>query len=350
MRQWLKYIVLFSVITLLTSACAGGSAQNALFIAQGSIKADEVNLNSKLAGVIEEVLIEEGQEVKQGDILIRLDSRSLTANQQQTQAARQAALGQQNAAEAVLAAAQAQYAKALNGTRSQDLAQAQAAYELAAKTYERIQKLHESGAVSDSEMDQASTQYKVVQQTYEAAREGARAEDISAAAAAVSQATAAVEAAKGQVAQAQGAIEEVNSYVDDAAIKAPVSGRVTIVNVKAGELISTGMPLATISNLEKPWVELNVRETDLSRVALNQTVHVKLLAYQNETFTGSVVRINQKADFATKRSTSNNGELDINSFGVKVVIDNLSHAVYPGMTATVEFPNLAEGTGADHAQ
>jgi HlyD family secretion protein len=347
MRKWVKGVGAICMIGLFLSGC-GGTGESAVLMVQGNLKADEVNLNSKLAGRIETVLIEEGQEVRQGEVLILLDSRSLAATEQQAEAAWQGAVEQQKAAEAALTAAQAQYAKALNGTRSQDLAQSQAAYELAVKTYERIQKLHETGAVSDADLDQAAAQYAMVQQTYEMAQEGARTEDISMAAAAVTQAAATVEAAKSQVLRAAGAVAEVGAYVEDATIKAPLDGRVTAVNVSAGELISTGMPLATISSLETPWVELKVRETDLAQVSLKQTVQVRIPAYPDQVFKGTVAKVNQKPDFATKRSTSNNGDFDVLAFGVKVIIEDVDHEVFPGMTVFVTFSEPQEAIEAEH--
>lgn len=325
--------------TLLFTGCGPGANQKptADLTVQGNIKTDETNINSKLAGLIETVFVEEGQEVGKGDVLLRLDSRSLAASKQQAQAALQAAREQQSAAAAALESAQAQYEKAVNGTRSQDLAQALAAYELAAKTYERIRELHGAGAVSNADLDQAATQYTVTQQAYTMALEGARTEDISIARAAVAQAAATVEAAAGQVLQAEGAVAEVDTYLEDTEITAPLDGRITALNVNAGELISTGMPLATISSTEKPWVELKVRETDLSFVSLNQSVQVNIAAYPDKVYQGTVVRINKKPDFATKRSTSNNGTFDVLSYGVKIVLTDLDEEVYPGMTVFVHF-------------
>lgn len=328
-------IALFCLFCLLMNGC-GTAADDALSV-QGNLKAEEININSKLAGLIGEVPVEEGQEVAVGDVLIRLDSRSLAANKQQADAALQASLGQQRTAEAALQSTQAQYEKILNGTRSQDLLQAKAAFELAEKTYERLKTLQEAGAVSDADLDQAALQYTVTQQAYAMAQEGSRSEDITAAQAAVSQASAAVEAAKAQVLIAEGAVAEVNSYLEDAEIKAPLAGRITALNVNTGELISTGMPLATISSSDKPWVEVKVPETDLPRISLEQKVTVTIAAYPEQTFTGTIVRINQKPDFATKRSTSNNGAFDILSYGVKIVFQDLDKEVYPGMTVLVHF-------------
>jgi len=104
-----------------------------------------------------------------------------------------------------------------------------------------------------------------------------------------------------------------------------------------GELVSTGMPLVVITDLESPWVQCSVKETDLSKVTVGQAVTVKLPAYQDRVFQGKVVRINKDADFAVKRATNANGEFDVVSFGVRVELANADKPLYAGMTAFVDF-------------
>lgn len=340
--KMLKRMSTVSLLVLICCLATGCSApvqsdSDGEFVVQGNVKNDEIKLNSKLAGVIDSVLVEEGQEVQPGQSLFRLDSRSLQTNKNKADAALQAARGQQRAAEASLNTAQAQYQKALNGTRTQELEQAQAAYDLAEKTYQRILALYEANAVSAADLDQVQTQYAIAQTNLAMAQEGAREEDIAAAKASVDQAAASIDAAKGQVAVAEAALAEINTYLDDAEIRAPIHGRITTLNVSSGELISTGMPLATLSGLAEPWVEVKIQETQLPLVSLNQNVKVTIAAYPDQTYSGTVSRINQKPDFATKRSTSNNGTFDVLAYGVKVVIQDLDHELYPGMTVFVNF-------------
>lgn len=306
-------------------------------IVQGSIETKEIDINSKLAGKIEEIKVSEGDKVKKGDVLIILEGKTYLAKREQAQAAVKAAEGQVKAAEAAKQAALAQAQKARNGTRSQELAQAKAAYDLAEKTYNRIKALYESGACSQATYDEAYSNYEVYRQKYEEAKQGAREEDKSAANASVSQAESAIEAYKGQLNQAQGVLDEINTYIEDTVIRAPIDGTVTSINVEEGELVTTGMPLTTVSDMNKPWVEVYVKETDLSIIKLGSEVEVKLQAYPNERFSGKIVRVNEKPDFATKRATNNNGEFDVLSFGVKVELYDIDRIIYPGMTAIVDF-------------
>ncbi|HML38204.1 MAG TPA: efflux RND transporter periplasmic adaptor subunit [Bacillota bacterium] len=297
-------IVLCVVFALVKNNFTGSSDD---LIIQGNIKTEETDLNSKIAGNVEQVLVKEGQSVKKGDTLIVISSESIEAKKKQ--------------AEAAEAAAQAQYDKALNGARSQEVAQAKAAYDLAEKTYQRIKGLYDEGAVPANTYDQAYAQYTSAKETYDMAVQGARSEDKA--------------AAEAVVAQAKAAEAEVQSYLDDTVIKAPMDGAVTALNVNEGELVSTGMALATLTGDEKPYVEINVKETDLGLVHKGGQVDMTIAAYPGETFKGTIVNVNQKPDFATKRATNNNGDFDVLSYGVRIELEQIDKDIYPGMTVMV---------------
>ena len=297
-------VVLCLVFTLVKLNLSG---QHNLII-QGNIKTEETDLNTKVPGNIDQILVEEGQQVKKGDTLIVISSESIEAKKQQAAAAE--------------AAAQAQYDKAMNGARSQEVAQAKAAYDLAEKTYQRIKKLYEQEAVSANTYDQVFAQYTAAKETYEMAEQGARSEDKA--------------SAEALVQQAKAAKAEVQSYLDDAVIKAPMDGTVTELNVNVGELVSSGMPLATLTSSEKPYVEINVKETDLGLVHVGNEVKLTIAAYPKDVFQGKIVTVNQKPDFATKRATNNNGDFDVLSYGVRIDLTDVDKDIYPGMTVMVD--------------
>lgn len=300
-------VVVLIVAGSLTFLSKGDSNDD--FIVQGNVKTTEIDLNSKLAGNIGEILVKEGDEVKAGDVIIKISSEAVQAKLQQAEAAK--------------AAAEAVAKKAENGARSQEVAQAKAAFDYAQKTYDRMKTLLDQEAISQATFDQVEAQYIAAKETYNMAVEGARSEDVA--------------AADSQVAQAQGAIAEVNSYLEDAQIKAPADGTITSVNVNQGELISTGMPLATLTTNEEPWIEVNVKETDLDKVQEGQHVSVTFPAYPEKKYEGIITVINKKPDFATKRATNENGDFDILSYGVKITVKGIDKSLYSGMTAMVDF-------------
>ena len=303
-------IVLVLVIVLLCGIYAAVQAhEKNKLVVQGSLKMTESTLNSMLEGTIEEVLVSEGDEVKEGDVLVRMKSDIVDAKLMQAEGAQSAAQAQADMADA--------------GARRQEVAQAKAAYEYAAKMYERMKVLLQEEAIAHSTFDQVEAQYIAAKETYDMALEGARTEDKA--------------AANALVAQADGAVAEVNSYLENAEIKAPMDGIVSAVNVDKGELISTGMPVASVTSPENPWVEVNVEETQLGKVHRGDEVKVTFAAYPGEEFTGKITNVSQKPSFATKSATNENGAFDILSYGVKVELIDTPEELYSGMTVVVDF-------------
>ncbi|MDW8802201.1 efflux RND transporter periplasmic adaptor subunit [Clostridium sp. A1-XYC3] len=304
---------------------------------QGNVETKEVNINSKTSGRITAINIKEGDNAKGGQVLITIDNSTLQAKEAQTEAQIQAATGQKKAAEAAKQAAEAVLQKAKNGARPEELAQLKAQYDLAKVTYDRVKALSDQQFVPQADLDKAQTQFELAKQQYELAKNGARAEDIAAAQAQVSQAESTIQAAEGQIKQAQGGLSEVQTYINDTTITAPLDGIITQLNVEVGELVTPGMPLVVLTNTAAPWIECNVKETDLSKVKLNGEVSVKFSAYPNQQFKGKIVRINEKPDFAVKRATNDNGEFDVLSYGVKVELTSIDKPLHAGMTAIVDF-------------
>lgn len=345
--------------------------ENSNLVVQGKVETNEFTINTKIPGNITEVKVSEGATVKKGDVLIQISSDTLLTKKAQADAAIAAATGQVKAAQAAKAAAMAQYEKAQNGAQSEDIAKAKAAYDFAKEaqkfakdSYDRVHALYGQGIVTQQQNDETSNKLKevemkveVAKQTYDQAVKGAREEDKLAAKALVEQADSMIKAAQGQVAQAQAASNEASTYIKDTVITSPTDGVITTVNPKVGELVSTGMPLVTISQTKQPWIEVNVQEKDLSTISVGKTVNVKLIAYGDKVFQGKIVRINEKPDFATKRATNDNGEYDILSYGVKIEFIKMDKELHPGMTALVDFgkrantnDNVKENTKTENKQ
>jgi len=341
----LVFLTLFMAAEALALTGCGPGSQTAVsvfdekegIVSQGVIEAQEVSINSKIPGKVAKLYIEEGKEVKAGDLLVEISSDEIKAKEDQAKALVEAAQASYDAAKGQVEAASSVLEKARNGARKQEIAQAQAAYDLWLKTYDRVQKLYEKGAVSAQKCDEVKTQLDVAAQILSMAQEGARSEDISAAQATVVSAQGMEQAARAKLQQAQGGLEEVRAYLKDTKITSPINGTITELNTDEGELVSTGMSIATVTDMNDMWVEVNVKETDISKISLGQEVKVKIPSYSGEIFSGKVVRINQKPDFAVKRATNDNGSFDIQAFGVKIKLDNNKKVLRPGMTAFVQF-------------
>jgi HlyD family secretion protein len=287
----------------------------------GSIEVKETDVNVKVPGKVLAIMVEEGQAVKAGEVIAKLEADNIEAKADLTNA--------------MLTAATAQYQKAKNGARPQQLEQAKnlvdqakAAYDLSKVTYDRLNGLFKEGVLPRQKLDMAKTdldvskaRYRSAQEQYDLVKEGAQKED--------------VESANALVKQAEAARAEVQTYLNDASVKAPVDGIVTMKAVEAGELVSTGMPLVTISNLKDSWVEIKVRETKINQFKLGQTVPVKVVGVPGKVYQGKVTFIAAKASFATERAYQEKGEKDLVAFAVKIKLGNDDLKLRPGMTATI---------------
>lgn len=298
-------------------------------VVQGNVKMTEIDLNSMLDGFVDEVCVAEGDQVAAGDVLLKIEPDIVEAKVLEAEAG----LAQAKAAQA---AAQAVLAKAQNGARSEDIAQAKAAYDYAARSYERLQNLYAEGAVSANAFEEVQAKYLAAKAVYEQAESGARYEDIAAAQAQVAQAAAAVS-------QYEATVQEASAYLEHSVITAPADGVVTAVNVEAGELISTGMALASLRTANDAWVEVNVPETMLGKIKEGRQVGLSFTAYPDRSFAGTVSRVSQNPDFATKKATNENGSFDVLSYCVKIRLDDVGETLYAGMTVLVDFEAAAKG-------
>ena len=187
-------IAVFAVVLILSIYFF--SAREPVYL-QGQVEAKQINVAPKVPGRVKAIYKQEGDQVRKGDLLLELESTELDAKLSQAEAAR--------------LAAQAQSDKAQHGARTEQIQgaynvwqQAQAAAELAEKTYQRVSNLYNEKVLPAQKKDEAYTQMIALQKQaeaaesqYEMAKNGARVEDKT--------------AAQALVAQAQGVITEVNA-------------------------------------------------------------------------------------------------------------------------------------------
>jgi len=386
-------VLMVSVVGIsITSMALDEEAIN-IDVIQGSVNSKEVSINTKIPGRVVEFFVAEGETVNAGDPLVKISSGEIEAKKLQLEAQIQQAEAGRDASEAVVTMAEANYKlamerveqakagvsasesqrdmasavndKAINGARTQQVIQAESAYTLWASTYDRALVLYEGGAISLQKLEEIRTQKQVAAETLSMAKEGAREEDKAAAAAQldlskagiaaseatlnqaieganiamaqITQAQAGLLASQALLAQAEAGLLEVEVYLNDTMILAPISGTVTSLNSDEGELVSTGTSIGTISNMDECWVTVNLDEVELAGITEGQKVNVNLLAYEGQIFEGTIVTINQQPDFAIKKASNENGNFDLVSYGVKIKLDNQSNYVLPGMTAVVDF-------------
>lgn len=290
-------------------------------VIQGSAEATEVRVSGKVAGRIQQFLAKEGEWVNKGDTLVLIDSPEIYAKLAQATAAQNAALAQDR--------------KAQKGARSEVI---QGAYEMwqkaevgvdiAKKSYDRVERLFEKGVVTAQKRDEVEAQYQAAvaqsaaaKTQYEMAKNGAEAEDKAAALAMVN--------------RAEGAVQEVEAYMKEITLVAPISGEVTEVFPKQGELVGTGAPIMNIIDLNDIWFSFNVREDLLQEMKQGAIITVKIPALNNQEAKLQVHYIKAMASFATWKATKTTGDFDLKTFEVRAKPVAPIKELRPGMTALV---------------
>jgi HlyD family secretion protein len=277
-----------SILPSLALACAalacGRDPDHGLIVAAGHVEATEVRVATKLAGTLASVRVEEGDRVKAGQELARID----TTDVQLALAAARADRGQ---AEAELRLRRA-------GARREDVAEADALVQRARadldgaeKDLERMEGLLASGSGTAKARDDARTRRDALAASVEAAREraaklraGSRVEEI--------------DAARARLESAEARIAQLEQQLLDALIASPVSGVVTEKLAETGELATRGTVVAVVSDLGRPWLTVYVAEPDLGRVRVGQEAEVRTDDGQKRM--GHITAVASKAEFTPK--------------------------------------------------
>lgn len=289
---------------------------------QGQTEASEYRVSGKVPGRIEKLYVREGDYVHKGDTLVYIDSPEVRAKLQQAKAATAAATAQSN--------------KARNGARSEQIAGAYEVWQAALiqkdvleKSFDRTKSLYDKGVVSAQQYDEveakynaAVTQAKAAESQYNMAVNGARQEDKDAAAALVE--------------QAKGALMEVQGYLDELFLVAPVDGVVADIYPKPGELVGQGAPIMTITDLSDIWFTFNIREDYLHSMKNGDKLTLAAPALDGKEFTATVNYLAVRESYATWKATKEIGEYDAKTFEVRAIPDNAVDGILPGMTVLVK--------------
>ena len=294
-------------------------------VIEGRIEAEEYYASSKVAGRIDQIYIAEGDWVEQGELLYTISTPELDAKLIQVEALRQEAEAINAQVDMGARWEQIDAAEAM-------LLQAKAGRELAERGFERVSELFNRGVVPRQQYDEAKANLRAMSATEQAARAQY---DLVVAGATWEQR----EAISAKVTQAQGAVDEVDSYMLDAYVYAPTSGRVSIVAAHEGELVGVGYPVVTILDIASCWATFNIREDRLHGVDVGDSFTGYLPALEQEC-SFEIYYIASEADFATWNSTRAKGGFDLRSFEVRARPVDGNVAVLPGMSVIVRGDKL----------
>jgi HlyD family secretion protein len=261
----------------------------ALVSASGEVKPKKsINISALILGRIVKIGIKEGQEVKAGDFLMKLDSTQYEANADRDRAFIQSSRAERIKAEATL-------------KRSQDF-------------FDRQKNLFDNQLISKELLEQAKTQ-----------------NDIS---------DASLRSLDFQIAQAEASLKSTLDILAKTVYSSPIDGMITSKRVEEGEMAiigtmnNPGTVLMTIADLSVMEVEVQVDETDVVGVQLGQAANVRVDAFPNQIFKGRVTEIGSSALVKTTVATTSTQESK--DFKVVVTLDNPSKLLKPGLSASAD--------------
>ncbi|MDE3042143.1 MAG: HlyD family efflux transporter periplasmic adaptor subunit [Nitrospirota bacterium] len=308
---------LFAVVYIYLGATSDRTAESTLKLS-GNIEAHESVVSFKLQGRIVELPVQEGQFVKQGDLLARLDDDDYRQ--------------QVSVDEATVRAREAELDLALAGSRTQEVQEAKqnvvdAQADLALKQQElrRRRALLAEQGVSQEDVDTVTAELKRARATYERVKqhhdqivEGTRKEQIV------------VNRANLQLAREM--LEMSRVKLGYTVLKAPIAGVVLVRQAELGEVVVPGTPVVTIADLDHLWLRGYISETDVGRIRWGQPAAVHTDTFPHTTYPGRVSFISSEAEF-TPKSVETHKERVTLVYRVKIDLDNPNHELKPGMPA-----------------
>ncbi len=348
-----------TVVILLVLAAVGigwyclfgrGNGATSQIPVSGNLELTQVDLSFKTAGRMTELAVREGDFVKKGDLIAKLDDAQLAQQLMRDQAAVAAAQSafQQletsieyqaatidsdiSARHAELAQAQAKLDDLLAGSRPQEIQQAQSAVadaqawnDQARSDWDRAETLYGRDDISKAQHDQArakldstAAQLRQAQDRFALVKEGPRKEEIAGARAQVARAQAAVQTAEANRIELRRKRQELNArraeiersraqagmtqtQIADTTIVAPIDGVVLVKSAEAGEVVAAGTTIVSLGDIAHPWLRAYINETDLGRVKLGQKAELSTDSFPGKKYDGRISFISSEAEFTPKQ-------------------------------------------------
>jgi HlyD family secretion protein len=347
----------------------------------GNIELTEVNVAFKTSGMLIERAVNEGDLVKKGQLIARLDRDQLLAQRDRELAGLQAANSLLAQAETQLAWQKQNHLAALeqreadlnaylarlqeleSGARPQEIQEAKAAvdsaqseFERAERDWERAQILYGNDDISTAQYDQYRSRRESAGAALTQASErhalvlaGPREEQINAASAQVQRARAALKMAesneleitrleqalplrRAEIARAEANLALIESQLADTVAVSPIDGVVLAKAADVGEVLAAGTTVVTIGDIDHPWLRAYINETDLGRLKLGTKAKITTDSYPGKEYEGRVSFIASEAEFTPKQIQTQEERVKL-VYRFKIEVDNPQHELKSNMPA-----------------
>ena len=281
-----------------TLAAGFGSLENSVTINGRVAASEEISVMPKAMGTVSSLNVRLGDQVQAGDVLFVIEQEDM--NFAVAQAANGVELARKSVAQAENGLSTARINYEIN----------KAQIENALLNLERTRKLYEEGAVSKAQLEQAEL--------------GANELNLDALRAQITQAEIGYQQALNQLSQAQISYQQAQSGLGNTVVESPMTGVVSALNVKQGQMAPSGQPAATIVNLDTIYIRINVVESVVNRLEPGQTVQISVPS-AFEGYVDSVI------DFVSPSADPMN-----RLYEVRIYVNNADHGIRSGMTGSVK--------------
>lgn len=316
----MRLILTFLAATLLVTGCRK-TADDGIIHLNGRIEAPMVDLGPKVPGRVVEVLVREGDRVKAGTLLVRLDLGETSIAVEREQAG--------------VRSAQARAEDLQAGTRGSEIdviaaevADRRAAVSLAEKETERQRFLLDRKVGTQRDYDRARTDLeraraalKGSQERLELAREGTRAKQ--------------TQAAQAETERAQAVLKQSVAIARENEIRAPADGIIVHRLAEPGQLVGAGQPAVTMAFANRLYVRTFIPETKLGRVKMGMPARVTVDAFPNREFPAHITEISPDAEFTPKAVETKSERVNL-VYGAKADLDRgWNEPLVPGQPAEI---------------
>lgn len=380
------------IILLAVAVCVTGlvwykwfsHSDNKKIVISGNIELTEVNIAFKTSGKLIELNVKEGDSVRKGMVLARLDNEQLLhqrdranailmlaeSNLAQLETAieyeKETVSGQIEQKQAEFKQAEVNLKELLTGSRLQEIEQAKASlnmakteFEHAKGDWERTQVLYESKNVSYSQYEQYKTRYEGASAALKQAEEhlalvveGPRKENIEGGRAQLNRGKAnlklaealrielkrkkqELETRKAEIMRAKAELSLVESQLKDTIAESPIDGVVLVKASEVGEITGGGTAIMTIGDLAHPWLRGYIGEKELGRTKLGAKVNVKTDSFPDKVYSGRISFISSESEFTPKQIQTYEERVKL-VYRIKIDIDNPNHELKLNMPADAE--------------
>jgi len=263
-------------------------------LAGGAVEGNETALTAfEVSGRVRKVYVEEGQQVKKGQLLAELEPADY-------QHAYEAAAGQADVA-------RASEQKAKNGLRPEELEQARIAFERAQDEYQRMKFLFDRKSMNANDFHKFEAAYLAAKQNYEMARQGSRSEDKL--------------ATEAQTRTAVAQMQDARRHQENCRLVAPIAGFIGMKHVNVGDVVASGTPVFSVINLDPVKIRVAIPEAEVGQISTGAAASVTVASLSGQSYKGTLDALGISADPVSRTYTA------------KIAVANHDHQLRDGMVS-----------------